>query len=126
MCQPVYFWILVCALQLLADMNTGIGVKNFWDLSEFLSQMLTTSALLGLIFEYPIVLTLLTKMGFMSADFLRKKRRFAYFLVFCLVSLLPPTDGVSLVVMSLPLVILYEVTILINSNNQQKHVWTRN
>jgi len=117
------FFILYYALELLAEINTSLGIENFWNISEVLSQMFLTAALLGLIFEFPLLLTLLIKMGMIDTKFLKDKRRLVYFLIFCLVSLLPPTDGLSLVAMSLPLLLLYELTILLN--NKQKHVWTR-
>ena len=120
------FYVLYFALELMANINIDVGIQNIWDISEFFSQMFITATLLGLVFEFPLVLSLLIRMNLIQVQFLRDKRRAAYFLVFCLVSLLPPTDGVSLVVMSLPLVLLYELTILFNRHNSKYHVWTRN
>ncbi|MFO0719040.1 MAG: twin-arginine translocase subunit TatC [Candidatus Paceibacterota bacterium] len=119
------FLILYYSFGLLAKINSGLGVQNIWDVSSFLSQIFITSSLLGVVFQFPIILTALIKIGIISRDFLSQKRRFAYFLVFVLVSLLPPTDGLSLLAMGLPLVFLYEFTILINIKKQQ-HVWIRN
>lgn len=117
-------FVLYYALELLASLNVSLGIKNIWNVSEFLSQMFLTAALLGLVFEFPLLFTLFIKMGLFDASALKHYRRLAYFLIFCLISLLPPTDGLSLVVMSLPLALLYEVTILLN-NNKQAYVWTR-
>lgn len=110
------FFILYYALDLMAQINTNLGIKNIWDISEFLSQMFLTATLLGLVFEFPLLLTLLIKFNLIKTDLLKNKRRLVYFLIFCLVSLLPPTDGASLIAMSLPLVLLYEVTILLNNH----------
>lgn len=117
------FFILYYALDLLAAINTSLGIANFWNIGQFLSQMLITSSLLGLIFEIPLLLTLFIKLGIITPQTLKDKRRIAYFLTICLTSLLPPTDGVSLIAMALPLVLLYEVTILLN--NKKNYVWTR-
>lgn len=117
------FFILYHALGLLASINTSLGIANFWNIGQFLSQMLVTSALLGLVFEFPLLLTLFIKLGAITPQTLKNKRRLAYFSIFCMTSLLPPTDGLSLLAMALPLMILYEVTILLN--NKQNHVWTR-
>lgn len=117
-------FVLYYALQLLASINVSLGIENIWNISEFLSQMFLTAALLGAVFEFPLLFTLLIKMNLIDVPLLRRGRRVAYFLIFCLVSLLPPTDGLSLVVMSLPLALLYEVTILLN-NHKQTYVWTR-
>lgn len=109
------FFILYYALGLLASINTSLGIANFWNIGQFLSQILITSALLGLVFQFPLLLSLLIKLGITTTQTLKKNRRVAYFLTICLSALLPPTDGVSLIAMTLPLVLLYEGTILLNN-----------
>ena len=109
------FFILYYALGFLAAINTRLGIANFWNISQFLAELLITSALLGLVFEFPLLLSLLIKLGMITPQTLKHNRRVAYFLIFCLVSLLPPTDGVSLIAMALPLALLYEGTILLNA-----------
>lgn len=113
------FFILYSAWGLLADINIRLGIANYWNIGKFLSQMLITSVLLGLIFELPLLLSLSIKLGILTPHVLKKHRRIAYFLTLCLTALLPPTDGVSLLVMALPLVVLYEGTILLNKNNKK-------
>jgi len=109
------FFILYYALGLLASINISLGIANFWNISQFLTEMFVTSALLGLVFEFPLLLSLLIKLGITTTQTLKNNRRLAYFLICFLVSLLPPTDGVSLIAMALPLVLLYEGTILLNN-----------
>lgn len=108
------FFILYYALGLLASINVGLGIANFWNIGQFLSQVLVTSAMLGFVFQFPTLLSLLIKLGVISQQILKDNRRVAYFLAICLTALLPPTDGVSLIAMALPLVLLYEGTILLN------------
>ena len=119
------FFILYSALGLLASINTGLGVANFWNLSQFLAQIFITSALLGLVFEFPIFLTLLVKINVITYDILKKHKRIAHFLILCLTALFPPTDGLSLIAMALPLVLLYELTILLGVNSEKKYVRIR-
>lgn len=108
------FFILFYSFKLLASINVSLGIQNIWDISLFLSQMAITSALLGLVFQMPLVLTLLIKLKVFSVSLLKSKRRFVILLLCVLVSLLPPTDGLSMIAMALPLYFLYELTILIN------------
>ncbi len=112
------FLILYYSFDLLAKINERIGIKNIWDIGLYLSQLFTTSSFLGILFQFPLVLTLLVRIGVCSSAMLRQKRRIAIFIVFIIVSLLPPTDGLSLIAMSLPLVALYEVTILVNNRKK--------
>lgn len=109
------FGILYFCLQAIAQVNINIGIQNLWDIDKYLSQIIVTSILLGFIFEYPIVLSFLLKAKLIKVSFLRHNRRYAVAIVFIIVALLPPTDGLSLVIMALPLMLIYELTIFFNS-----------
>lgn len=113
------FMIIYYSFALLAKINQNLGIQNIWDIGSFLSQLFLTSSLLGLVFQFPIVLSVFVKLGMLSVEFLRQKRKVAVLCIFVLVSLLPPTDGISLIAMGLPLILLYEATILINRNNKK-------
>lgn len=108
------FIIMYYAFDYIAAVNNSLGIKNIWDIDRFISQITVTAALLGLIFQFPLVLSFLVKTKVVSTTFLKQKRRIAFAAIFIGVSLLPPTDGLSLVVMSLPLILIYELTIFIN------------
>jgi sec-independent protein translocase protein TatC len=102
------------AMQLLANVNFGLGIANMWNIATFLSQIVSTAALLGLLFQFPIVLTFLIKFNILNVKSLRSKRSHAVLGMFVFASLLPPTDGLSLILMVLPLILMYEITILYN------------
>lgn len=116
------FFILYNTLQLLASINVGIGIQNIWNVSDFVMQIFMTASFLGLFFEFPIIMTLLIKGNVLKVKTLKNKRRIAYFLIFALTALLPPTDGISLIAIALPLILLYEVTILFNNNNNKNNI----
>lgn len=109
-------FILLYTLQILADINSNAGIQNIWNVSDFMIQVFMTASFLGLFFEFPIIITFMLKTKILTLKTVKDKRRLAYFLIFCIVALLPPTDGISLIVISLPLILLYEVTILVNNN----------
>jgi sec-independent protein translocase protein TatC len=108
------FFSLYWGLQALAELHVGMGLKNIWDIALFWSQLISTATLLGIIFQFPIVLKLLINFGIVKRQFLIEKRRVAYAIIIIGVSILPPTDGVSLIIMSAPLWIMYELTILLS------------
>ena len=116
------FSVMYFAIELIAQTNTGFGITNLWDITQFISQILITSALLGIIFEFPIILSALIRFGALSVDFLRRNRRIAIATILIFVALLPPTDGLSFIVMSVPLVVIYEMTILGNSFQKRKEL----
>jgi sec-independent protein translocase protein TatC len=107
-------FVLDFALSSIAKINVGLGIENFWDIATFLSQILLSSVLLGLLFQFPILLTFLIRVGVLNSQFLKKNRRIAYVIILTVTSFLPPTDGLSLIIMVTPLILIYEVTIIVN------------
>jgi sec-independent protein translocase protein TatC len=101
-------------VEMLASYNSKLGITNLWDINFFVSQVLLTAALLGVMFQFPIVLTILIRLGIVDVENLRKKRRLAFASSFVFSSLLPPTDAVSLIIIALPLILIYELTIFAN------------
>lgn len=114
------FAMLYFAVQGIAHLNVTLGVVNYWDIGRFVSELVLTSSLLGVIFEFPIVITFLVRIGVMNTQFLRAKRKHAAVGIFILVSLLPPTDGLSLILMATPMVLIYELTIMVNSRIERQ------
>lgn len=111
--------MLYYGVKLIAKINLTLGVANYWDISSFVSEIVMTSSLLGLLFLFPLILTFLMRLDILSVGFLKSKRRHAFAGVFILVSLLPPTDGLSLILMAVPLILLFELTILFNRKNSR-------
>ena len=66
----------------------------------------------GLVFELPLVLTFLARLGVVSVDFLKKKRKYAILLFFVGAAILTPPDVITQVMMALPLIVLYEISIV--------------
>jgi sec-independent protein translocase protein TatC len=67
----------------------------------------------GFVFELPVAAFFLSRMGVVSADFLKQKRRYAILLIFIIAAFLTPPDVISQFMLALPLVVLYEFSILI-------------
>jgi len=66
----------------------------------------------GLVFELPLVITFLARLGIVSVDFLKKNRKYALLLFFVGAALLTPPDVVTQIMMALPLMVLYEISII--------------
>ena len=67
----------------------------------------------GIVFELPVVIYFLTRMGIVSVSFLRKKRKYAILLTFIMAAILTPPDVMTQCMMALPLLLLYEVGIIV-------------
>jgi sec-independent protein translocase protein TatC len=67
----------------------------------------------GFVFELPVVAFFLSRMGVVTSDFLKKKRRYAILLIFIIAAFLTPPDVISQFLMAITLMALYEISILI-------------
>lgn len=108
------FFIMRYVINLFYTKSLELDIGNLLDISKLLSQILVTSSLMGIAFQYPIVMTVLMKFGVIKHKTLEKQRPFAYVAGLLFAAVLPPTDILSLVLLTLPLVILFETTLLLN------------
>lgn len=103
-------------ISIFAQRTAELQIENLWDINLFLTQIVFTALLLGLFFQLPVILSILLKLGALKYSGLTKKRPYIYAVGLIFVVLLPPTDLFSLVAMYLPLVAMFELTLLFNRN----------
>ncbi len=110
-----YFGIFPMAWQFFLGFEhqgAGMAIELEARVSEYLSLVLGLLLAFGLAFQLPIFLMLLAKAGFVSAASLRKKRKYAILGLFLLAAIITPPDIISQIGLALPLLLLYELTIL--------------
>lgn len=89
-------------------------VENMISLQSYISTLLMMSLAMGIVFEIPILSWLFAKLGFISADFMRRYRRHAVVIILVVAAIITPTSDVfTLLLVSLPMWLLYEVSIWI-------------
>lgn len=108
-----YFLIVPLSINFLGNYRISEIVKNDIDLDSYLSLIKTTVISCGLIFELPILIYFLAKVGLVTAEFLRKYRKYAYVIMLIVAAVVTPPDVVSQVIVTVPLAILYELSIFI-------------
>lgn len=88
---------------------------------DYLDLVMVLIFAFGLAFQMPIILALLAKAGVITADWLADKRRYAIVLIFIVAAIITPPDIISQIALAIPLVALYEISIiLIRYTNKQK------
>lgn len=108
-----HYLITPLSLNFLGNYKISDMVKNDIDLDSYLSLVKTTAISCGLVFEMPVIMYFLSKMGLISASFLRNYRRYAYVIILIIAAIVTPPDVVSQMIVTIPLVILYEGSIFI-------------
>lgn len=81
-------------------------------MKEYLSFSAKLLLAFGVVFELPLVITFLARLGIVSVDFLKKNRKYALLLFFAGAAMLTPPDVVTQIMMALPLMVLYEISII--------------
>lgn len=109
-----YFIILPIMLNFFAGYQVSADVPNTFSLSSYISLFMSTILTFGLVFEFPTVVAVLSALGVVTRDMLKRYRRHAVCAVVIIAALITPSgDPFSLLVCTVPLYVLYEFSILI-------------
>ena len=115
-----YFVMLPMAMKFAAQFGT-VEIKNEFAIDEYMSIIISVMLAAGVVFELPMVSFFLSKLGILTPKFMRKYRRHAIVIILVLAAILTPgTDPVSQVILAVPLVLLYEISIFISRISYKK------
>lgn len=106
--------IMKWQIEIFLTRSLSLGIGNILDISGLLSTVFLTSALMGLGFQFPIVLLILTRFGIIKRKQLASRRSWIYLGSFLFAILLPPDSIIADVFLSLPLIFLFELTLIID------------
>jgi len=115
-----YYVMLPLTLKFAAQFGTK-QIENNFAINEYFSIIISVMIGAGTIFELPMLSFLLSKLGILKPEFMKKFRRHAIVVILFLAAVLTPgTDPVSQVILAVPLVLLYEISILVSKLSQKK------
>jgi sec-independent protein translocase protein TatC len=113
-------WHFFLSFETAALGGTGPAIQLEQKVSEYLSLSMTLIFAFGIAFQLPVALTLLAKVGIVSSQQLASGRRFAIVGVFIAAAILTPPDVISQVGLAVPLLALYEISILLAKYVERK------
>ncbi|WP_066061281.1 twin-arginine translocase subunit TatC [Neobacillus soli] len=105
-----YFVIFPMVLKFLVNMGQGMFVTNF-TAERYFSFIMNMTLPFGVLFELPVVVMFLTSLGIINPFVLSKIRKYAYFVLIIIAVVITPPDFMSDFVVTLPLLLLYEISI---------------
>ncbi len=108
-----YFWVLPLALRFLSGFQQAF-LEPAIEVGEYLGFVVRLLLAFGIVFELPVVVMILSAMGLITPQFLKEKRRHAIVAITILASALTPGDIASTFLMIAPMMVLYEVSIVLS------------
>jgi len=117
-----YFLIVPLSTHFFGSYRVSAEVVNQINLNSYISAVTTIILGSGVVFELPIVIFFLSKVGLVNASFLRSYRRHAYIILLLLAAIITPPDVFSMLLVSGPLVLLYEVGVVLSQRVEKKRV----
>lgn len=118
-----YFLIFPLIFRFLGTYQVSGEVDNLISLQSYIETLMILSAVMGIVFEIPILCWLFAKIGFLTSTFMRNYRRHSIVIILTLAAIITPTSDIfTLSLVASPMYLLYELSILIVNKTQQRTV----
>ena len=113
----VYYLIMPLAIKFFLSfestgMSTNLPIQLEAKVNEYLSLVMKLIFAFGISFQLPVVLSLLARVGLVDSEFLKKRRKYVVVIIFAAAALLTPPDPITQIGLAIPLLILYELSII--------------
>ncbi len=112
----VYYLIMPLAIKFFlsfetAAINGSLPIQLEAKVNEYLSLVMRLILAFGISFQLPVFLTLLAKVGFITSEYLKTRRKYVVIIIFSMAAILTPPDPITQIGLALPLLLLYEISI---------------
>lgn len=115
-----YFIIAPYTVNFFATFQLDENIENIWTITSYIDTLVPLILGTGLAFQLPLVMFFLAKVGLMSPDFLRRNRKYAIVIILILAGIITPPDVISQVICTIPLMLLYEISIVLTARVQKE------
>ena len=112
----VFYFVMPRAWEFfLSYENNNINIPLVLEarISEYLGLVIQLTFAFGMAFQLPVIMVILDMLGLISSDFLKKKRRLSIVIIFILAAIFTPPDVISQIALAIPLLLLYEISIIL-------------
>lgn len=108
-----YYVIFPFSIRFLGTYQVSADVVNMISLSSYISTFTTLTFMMGIVFQIPIICFFMAKMGILSSTFMKHYRRHALILIMIVAAVITPPDLFTLILVTVPMYALYEISITI-------------
>jgi sec-independent protein translocase protein TatC len=115
-----YYIVAPLCVQFFGNYQISGKIKNDFAINSYMSTVLSTIFYSGLLFLLPVVTYIFTKLGVITSEFLRKYRKHSIIVILILSAIITPPDLISQVIVAIPIVLLYEIGILVSRRVEKK------
>lgn len=116
-----YFIICPLSVNFLTNFTVSPEIQNTFTIDSYLSSVMTLTLGSGVIFQLPVIIYILSKMGIMTPAFMRASRRYSTVIILIVAAVVTPTaDPYTMLIVAMPLFLLYELSIYISANIEKK------
>ncbi|SHG92328.1 twin-arginine translocase subunit TatC [Pedobacter caeni] len=116
-----YYMICPLSINFLTNFTVSPEIQNTFTIDSYLSSVMTLTLGSGVIFQLPVIIYILSKLGVMTPAFMRASRRYSTILILIVAAVVTPTaDPYTMMIVALPLFLLYELSIYISANIERK------
>lgn len=120
-----YFLLAPLTVQFFGTYQVSPSVANNFALESFIGIITQVTLWTGLIFEMPLIILVLTRIGLVGPGMLRAYRKHAYVGILVVAAVLTPPDVISQIIVSAPLMLLYEGSIVLSARTEQRALRAR-
>ena len=117
-----YFLIVPLTVNFLGTYQVSASVYNQISLSSYISTVVSVTFAVGIVFELPILVYFLTKIGVLTPDFMKRNRKYMYVLMLIVAAIITPPDMFSQILVVFPLIALYEFSIGVSKRIYKKNL----
>jgi len=110
-----YYLIVPLTVNFFSAYQVSESVNNTITLNSYISTVVSLSLATGLVFELPIVVFFLTKVGLLTPAFMKKNRKYVLVILLTIAAIITPPDIFSQILVTIPLMLLYELSILVSA-----------
>ncbi|NQD70027.1 twin-arginine translocase subunit TatC [Sphingobacterium shayense] len=116
-----YYVVVPLSVNFLANVSLSEEITNQITIDSYLSTIATLTLGCGIVFLLPILVFILSKLGLMTPEFMRASRRYATVVILIIAAIITPTaDLITLLTVSAPMFLLYELSIMVSSNVKKR------